>query len=72
VRCGSRSNRRERCGHIEDARQAFAADGTASQDVIKGASVAAVQVSSDPALTGDFAGQLTVSFSGLSGNAARS
>ena len=51
--------------------QAFAADGTASQDVIRGASVAAVQVSSDQALTGDFAGLLTISFSKLSGNAAR-
>jgi hypothetical protein len=36
--------------------QAFAADGTASQDVIRGAIVAAVQVSSDQALTGDFPG----------------
>jgi hypothetical protein len=51
--------------------QAFAADGTASQDVIRGASVAAVQVSSDQALTGDLPGLLTISFSKLSGNAAR-
>lgn len=33
--------------------QAFAADGTASRDVIRGASVAAVQVASDQAITGD-------------------
>jgi hypothetical protein len=51
--------------------QTFPADGTASQDVIRGASVAAVQVSSDQALTGDLPGLLTVSFSTLSGNAAR-
>jgi hypothetical protein len=51
--------------------QGFAANGTASQDVIRGASVAAVQVSSDQAITGDFPGLLTISFSKLSGNAAR-
>ena len=51
--------------------QSYAADGTAYNDTIKGASIAAVDVQSDDAATGDFPGQLTVEFSNLKGNAAR-
>jgi parallel beta helix pectate lyase-like protein len=51
--------------------QHFAADGTAFLDVIRNASIAAVQVESDRAGLGDHPGALTLSFSQLRGNAAR-
>ena len=51
--------------------QSFAADGTAFLDVIRNASIAAVQVESDRAALGDHSGALTLSFSQLRGNAAR-
>ena len=51
--------------------QAFAANGTASLDVIRNASIAAVQVASDQAPAGDRPGTLSLSFSQLRGNAAR-
>ena len=51
--------------------QYFAADGTAFLDVIRNASIAAVQVESDRAGLGDHPGALTLSFSQLRGNAAR-
>ena len=51
--------------------QAFAADGTAFLDVIRNASIAAVQVESDRAASGDNPGALALSFSQLRGNGAR-
>ena len=51
--------------------QAFAADGTAFLDVIRNASIAAVQVESDRAAVGDHPGALALSFSQLRGNGAR-
>ena len=51
--------------------QAFAANGTAFLDVIRNASIAAVQVESDQAATGDRSGTLTLSVSQLRGNGAR-
>ena len=51
--------------------QSYAADGTAFNDTIKGASVAAIDVQSDDAPSGDFPGQLTVEYSTLKGNAAK-
>jgi hypothetical protein len=54
-----------------DFGQTYAANGTATLDVIRGAAVAAVQVESDDAPTGDYRGALTVILSDLRGNAAR-
>jgi hypothetical protein len=51
--------------------QAYAANGTATADVIRNETIAAVDVASDDAPTGDYRGALTVILSDLRGNAAR-
>lgn len=56
---------------LQYAGQAFGANYAASGDQISNESVAAVQVLSDQASTGDLPGTLSVTLSKLSGNAAR-
>jgi hypothetical protein len=51
--------------------QAYAANGTATLDMIRNESLAAVDVASDQATTGDFPGLLTIALSDLRGNAAQ-
>jgi hypothetical protein len=51
--------------------QAYAANATASLDTIRGASIAAVDVASDDAPTGDYHGTTSITLSDLRGNAAR-
>jgi hypothetical protein len=51
--------------------QAFGIQSNAIASLIKGQAVAAVQVLSDQAATGDFPGTFTISLSDLNGNAAR-
>jgi hypothetical protein len=54
-----------------DNGQTYAANGTATLDTIRGAAVAAIEVESDDAASGDYRGTLTVTASDLRGNAAR-